>query len=98
MKRQKKVKENFKDKFLEMHERQMEALKESDQRNREFLVQLEEQQRKAAIEEKNEIESFSCSWQLFWLKSNVYYNQLRCHFLIKLLLSYLVITIIDICY
>eukprot|EP00795_Rhopilema_esculentum_P003532 gene3532-2016_t len=38
--------------FLEMQERQMEALRESDQRNREFLMQLEEQQRKAAIGEK----------------------------------------------
>ena len=54
----KKVKENFKDKFLEMQERQMEALKESDQRNREFLVQLEEQQRKAAIEEKERDREF----------------------------------------
>ena len=58
VKRQKKVKENFKDKFLEMQERQMEALKESDQRNREFLVQLEEQQRKAAIEEKERDREF----------------------------------------
>ena len=46
-----KGKKSQRDKFLEMQERQMEALKESDQRNREFLVQLEEQQRKAAIEE-----------------------------------------------
>ncbi|XP_065070462.1 uncharacterized protein LOC135695323 [Rhopilema esculentum] len=51
-KKAKKVKENFKNKFLEMQERQMEALRESDQRNREFLMQLEEQQRKAAIGEK----------------------------------------------
>ena len=41
-----------------MQERQMEALKESDQRNREFLVQLEEQQRKAAIEEKERDREF----------------------------------------
>ena len=50
-KKAKKVKENFQDKFLEMQERQMNAFAESDQRNREFLVELEEQQRKAAAEE-----------------------------------------------
>ncbi len=52
MKKGKKVKEDFKDKFLEMQERQIDAFAESGQRNREFLVELEEQQRKAAAEEK----------------------------------------------
>eukprot|EP00795_Rhopilema_esculentum_P001249 gene1249-15628_t len=51
-KKAKKVKENFKDKLLEIQERQMDAFAESDQRNREFLVELEEQQKKAAAEEK----------------------------------------------
>ena len=57
-KKAKKVKENFKDKFLEMQERQMDAFAESDQRNREFLVELEEQQRKAAAEEKQRDREF----------------------------------------
>lgn len=43
-KKAKQQKETFKDKFLEMQERQMEAFKESDRQNREFLVKLEEQQ------------------------------------------------------
>ena len=51
----------------------MEALRESDQRNREFLVQLEEQREKQLLKKSNEIENFLCCWQLFWLKSNAYY-------------------------
>eukprot|EP00112_Aurelia_sp_Birch-Aquarium-sp1_P023239 Seg6841.3 transcript_id=Seg6841.3/GoldUCD/mRNA.D3Y31 product="hypothetical protein" protein_id=Seg6841.3/GoldUCD/D3Y31 len=57
-KKAKKQKETFKDKFLEMQERQMEAFKESDQQNREFLVKLEEQQQKAAVEEKQRDRDF----------------------------------------
>ena len=42
---------DFKDKFLEMQERNVEALAEFDRRNREFSLELEEQQRKAEAEE-----------------------------------------------
>eukprot|EP00112_Aurelia_sp_Birch-Aquarium-sp1_P001340 Seg11412.1 transcript_id=Seg11412.1/GoldUCD/mRNA.D3Y31 product="hypothetical protein" protein_id=Seg11412.1/GoldUCD/D3Y31 len=57
-KKAKKQKETFKDKFLEMQERQMEAFKQSDQQNREFLFKLEEQQQKAAVEEKQRDRDF----------------------------------------
>ena len=42
----------FKEKFLEMQEKQMEAAVESDRQNRDLLMKLEEQHEKAAAEEK----------------------------------------------
>ena len=41
-----------------MQERQIEAFKESDQQNREFLIKLEEQQQQHATEEKQRDRDF----------------------------------------
>ena len=48
----------FKDMFLEMQEKQMEAAVESDRQNRDLLMTVEEQHEKAAGEEKQRDREF----------------------------------------
>ena len=48
----------FKEKCLEMQEKQMEAAVESDRQNRDLLLKLAEQHEKAAAEEKQRDREF----------------------------------------
>ena len=50
----KAIKDSFKEKFLEMQERQISAAMESEHQNREFLLKVEERQQTGEAAEKQQ--------------------------------------------